>query len=88
LESFEKRKKKWSQELKRATSHNYENVRHQGERRTNNHLAQWTRNTSTMLPGHHRLSDKLTALFEPCHVRRYGRISFAIRSMGGSVVTF
>jgi len=34
------------------------------------------------------ISDKLTALFEPCHLRQYSRISFEIkRSIGGSVAT-
>jgi len=36
------------------------------------------------LPDQCQLSDKVTALFEPRHARRYGRISFQIgRSMGG-----
>jgi len=35
-----------------------------------------------------RLTDKLTALFEPRHARQYGRISFVTKtSMGGSVAT-
>jgi len=34
LESFEKVKKNWSHELERASSHCYEHIRHQGERRS------------------------------------------------------
>jgi len=35
------------------------------------------------------LTDKLTALFEQRHARRYGQVTFEIgRSIGGSVATF
>jgi len=43
---------------------------------------------SARLPDQCRLSDKVTALFEPRHARRYGQICFEIeRPMGGSVAT-
>jgi len=49
-------------------------------------LAQQTWNLSVRLPDQCQLSDKVTALFEMRHGRRYDRISFEIgRSMGGSV---
>jgi len=45
-------------------------------------------NLSARLPDQRQLSDKVTALFELHHARRYGQISFEIgRSMGGSVAT-
>jgi len=81
---LKKVKKNWShQELKYASSHYYENVRHQVERQTLNY---W--NLSDKLPDRRLLNDKLTALFEPCHARQYGRVSFETRiSMGGSIAT-
>jgi len=51
-------------------------------------LAWQTWKVSVRLPDQCRLSDKGTALFEPRHARRYGRIRFEIGiSMGGSVAT-
>ena len=51
-------------------------------------LAWQTWNLSVRLPDQCQLSDKVMALFELRHARRYGQISFEIgRSMGGSVAT-
>jgi len=41
-------------------------------------LAWQTWNLSVRLPDQCHLSDKVTALFELCHARRYGWISFEI----------
>ena len=63
---LKKVKKNWSHELKRASSHYYENVRCQVERRTLNHwlgrLGSWNLTSTGRLPDQCRLIDKLRLL--------------------------
>jgi len=87
---MKKLKKNWSHELKRENSHYHENARRQDGRLTHNH---W-HGRLEMYPLCYQVDAgyvtnlKVTALFEPCHARRYGGISFEIRrSMGGSITS-
>jgi len=85
---MKKVKKDWSHKLKHASIH-LQKRKAPNQEMNPQQLAQQTWNLSVRPPDQRQLSDKVTAfLFEPCHARRYDRISFEIvRSMGGSVAT-
>jgi len=82
---LKKEKKNCPNDLKLATT---QIQSRQGERRTNKQFAPRTWNLPIRQPDQCWSNDKLTALFEQRHWRRYGCISFKMgRSMGGSVAT-
>jgi len=86
-EVLKKVKKNWSHELKRA-SIQLPKCKAPNREANPQHLAWQTWKVSIRLPDQYWLSDKVTALFELRHARRYGRISFEIgRSVGSSVAT-